>query len=90
MNAIKQIFMGKNPRTSFMGIIAAVMILLMQGAALSGTPIPVIDETGAVKIDDEGQVVYQDPPPFNLDAVLLALGIFGVARVAGDSANAKG
>lgn len=71
-------------RTSASGIIAGLVILIYSLAGLGGVQVPVI-QNGAVVQDENGQVVYEDAKPFNLEGVLMGLGLMGVGAFARDN-----
>ena len=75
--------LGKKPKSTVASILAAALLVLWQFAAVSGTRVPVVED-GAPVFTDDGELVFEDAPPFDPNTVPYILGILGVGRWAGE------
>ena len=62
----------RSPKTSIGGIVAALIIALPQLGSLLGEATPQLDEAGKPVVDENGELVYQEPSPVDWQALALA------------------
>lgn len=72
-------------KTSLVGLVAGVIILIRSLAGLAGVPVPTFDDNGVPVKDDTGALVMTEPGTFNMDTFMLGLGLIGIGAAARDN-----
>jgi len=73
-----------SPKTSFVGIVPGLILLLVSLSGIWSGPIPVLDDAGNVTKDAQGVVITEPAPPFNMATFIAGLSLIGVGAAAGD------
>ena len=78
--------LGSSKNTSLQGIFAAIIIVVMQIAGLTGTNIPKIDPTtNTVVVNDDGQVEFVESQRFDPALMAIAAALVGIGRSSRDN-----